>query len=810
MNVSNALAAVALLCAAHLVGAAPRHAAECIDGMAEGHACLNVDMLSHLDLAALGATGNANDMWGWTDPVGGKEYALVGLYNGTAFVDISDPEHPLRLGNLPTHSVDSSWRDIKVYANHAFIVSEAPDHGMQVFDLTRLRDVVDPPVTFTEDAWYGEFGQAHNIAINEESGYAYAVGSRTGIETCNAGLHMIDIHDPENPVFAGCYSEDGYTHDVQCITYDGPDGNYLGSEICFAANEDTLTIVDVTNKNAPVQLARIGYAGFAYTHQGWLTEDRRHFLLDDELDEQNNGGNTRTYVWDVQDLTDPQLEFTYYGPVGSSDHNLYIHNGYSYQSDYNSGLRILDLSNIDNGSLSEAAFFDTYPANDAPGFDGTWSNYPYYASGVVGVSDISSGFYVLQPNLCVAPAAVDGLSALPNGDHRVDLAWNASATPDTTYAVDRILGGCGDGAIETLASGLTSPAFSDLTASGQVPYGYRIRAVAASGECAAAPSVCVEATTTGSCTAPPAFAGIAIAQSAGNEQCAIQLAWPTAQSFCGSTIEYAVHRSQNRDFTPSSANSIANHIVGSTWADNYLAPGVDLTYIVRATDADNGSEEGNLVRLTAHPDGPLGDGDWFSGAEVGEPILGAYISGHRPGDPAPNHVAWEIVDTIGHTGERSYWSGYNNQECLHIDTPPLDLTAGTAPSLSFWTRYGIETGWDGGIVQVSDDDGATWQTITPNGGYPGVIDNDGNDNNACGFEEGTGVFTGTDLEWSEYQFDLGAYAGETLTVRWVFGTDTGKTAEGWWLDDITVGHAQVPGQCSIGADLVFTSGFDPI
>ena len=151
---------------------------------------------------------------------------------------------------------------------------------------------------------------------------------------------------------------------------------------------------------------------------------------------------------------------------------------------------------------------------------------------------------------------------------------------------------------------------------------------------------------------------------------------------------------------------------------------------------------------------------------------------------------------------------YNNQECLHIDTPPLDLTAGTAPSLSFWTRYGIETGWDGGIVQVSDDDGASWQTITPNGGYPGVIDNNGANNNACGFAEGTGVFTGTDLDWSEFQFDLAAWEGRTVTVRWVFGTDTAQTAEGWWLDDITIRHAQVPGMC-LSTDVVFANGFDP-
>jgi bacillopeptidase F (M6 metalloprotease family) len=190
---------------------------------------------------------------------------------------------------------------------------------------------------------------------------------------------------------------------------------------------------------------------------------------------------------------------------------------------------------------------------------------------------------------------------------------------------------------------------------------------------------------------------------------------------------------------------------------------------------------------------------------VGEPILGAFISGT---DPGPRHVAWEIVDGVAHSGTRSYWSGYNNQECLHIDTPPITLTKDASPTLAFWTRYGIESGWDGGLVQVSSDDGATWETLTPAGGYPGVIDNGGANNNACDFPEGTGVFTGTDLDWSEQQFDLSSHVGQTVTVRWVFGTDTAQTAQGWWIDDVTLTHAQVPGQCTAPIDEVFADGFE--
>ena len=58
---------------------------------------------------------------------------------------MSDPDNLLLIGILPTASVNSIWRDIKVYNNYAFIVSEASNHGMQIFDLTRLRNTENIP-----------------------------------------------------------------------------------------------------------------------------------------------------------------------------------------------------------------------------------------------------------------------------------------------------------------------------------------------------------------------------------------------------------------------------------------------------------------------------------------------------------------------------------------------------------------------------------------------------------------------------------------------------------------------------------------
>ena len=368
----------------------------CVDGMADIFPCENVDLLAHLPLAEIGG-GTGNDIWGWKDPRTGREYALVGRSNGTAFIDLTDPESPIYVGNLPTAAGPSAWRDIKVYKDHAFVVADfAGAHGMQVFDLNRLRDVANPPTTFSADARYDQFNRAHNLAINEDTGFAYAVGS----ETCNGGgLHMIDLADPLDPVFAGCFGEDGYTHDTQCVVYRGPDKSYRGREICFAANEDSVTVIDVTDKDAAVILSRSGYDQTGYTHQGWLTEDHAYFIHDDELDEQRFDHPTKTYVWDMSDLTAPRIAGEHLADGRSIDHNQYVMGDHTYQANYKRGLRILHLKNPARGKLQEVAFFDTYPLNDGDTFDGAWSVYPYFDSGAVVVSDINRGFFVLRARI---------------------------------------------------------------------------------------------------------------------------------------------------------------------------------------------------------------------------------------------------------------------------------------------------------------------------------------------------------------------------------------------------------------------------
>jgi choice-of-anchor B domain-containing protein len=393
--------------------------APCVGGMADIFPCDNVDLLAFFSPSDLGG-GNGNDLWGWTDPDTGKEYALMGLDNGTAFVDLSDPEAPVYLGRLPSHNGEVSiWRDVGVYANHAFIVADnVSNHGMQVFDLTQLRNVVTPPQTFTETAHYAGFARSHNIVVDDATGFAYAVGS----DTCAGGLHIVDVRTPTAPVQAGCYSGDGYTHDAQCVVYQGPDVEHQGKEICFASNEDTLTIVDVTDKNTPLMLGRQGYENSGYVHQGWLTEDQRYFLIDDELDELFDGHNTRTYTYDVSDLDAPVVVGHFDATGASIDHNQYVKGQYSFQANYKRGLRVLHLDDPATAAMTEVAFLDTFPSEDSTGFDGAWSTYPFFASGVVLISDITRGLFVVRPHIGSATIFEDGFES---GDAS---AWS-SETP---------------------------------------------------------------------------------------------------------------------------------------------------------------------------------------------------------------------------------------------------------------------------------------------------------------------------------------------------------------------------------------------
>ena len=268
------------------------------------------------------------------------------------------------LGNLPTHSVGSTWRDLEVVGNHVYIVSEASGHGMQVFDLTRLRGVEEPK-NWTEDAHLGGFGRRTRSRPTRSprscTSTAPPAASRSA-RTAAADRSWSTSATVSTRSLAGCNGQDGYTHDMQCAIYHGPDTAHQGKEICLGSNEDTLTITDVTDKAHPDQLSRTGYATAAYVHQGWFTKNHKYFLSNDELDEA--GGEvdtTTTYMWDLRDLDNPVMMGGFEHGTQSIDHQLFIKNNIATESNYMSGVRVLGTEKLSQGQAEEARLLRPLP-----------------------------------------------------------------------------------------------------------------------------------------------------------------------------------------------------------------------------------------------------------------------------------------------------------------------------------------------------------------------------------------------------------------------------------------------------------------
>ncbi|MFN3597177.1 MAG: choice-of-anchor B family protein [Rubricoccaceae bacterium] len=410
---------LALAWAALPPAGAQQVAAPCQNGTAvlDGvtYSCRDIDLLAVLPHSVFSSPGTtapptlqgvrSNEVWGWTDPQTGREYALMGLTDGTAFIDVTVPAAPVYLGKLPAATNPSLWRTLRVYRDHVFVGSEALGHGVQVFDLRRLRGLTGNPVeTFTADARYTGAGKTHTLFINEQTGFLYLAGAnQAGFQCRGGGLHIVDVRDPRNPQFAGCYDANAYTHETHCEVYAGPDARYAGREICvqyqgaFTRQNNHVAFVDVTDKANPVLISRVTYPDPGYTHQGWFTEDRRFLFVNDELDDSRHPA--RTVVIDVQDLELPQFVGHYQAPVAATDHNLYIVGRYMYQSNYESGVRIVDVGGMpDLASVREVAHFDTHPQSNTIEMNGNWHLYPYFASGTLVANDMQNGLFLLRFN----------------------------------------------------------------------------------------------------------------------------------------------------------------------------------------------------------------------------------------------------------------------------------------------------------------------------------------------------------------------------------------------------------------------------
>jgi choice-of-anchor B domain-containing protein len=350
----------------------------------------NVQLLAWVPLGLIPGAGNAaSDCWGYTSP-SGREYAILGTRNGTAFFEVTDPGNPVLL--LFSNGEQSAWRTIKTYQSYAYSCNEGGG-GIQVFDLSQIDSGL---VTRLTSVNLPCSATAHTLALDEVSGFLYRLGGGSGCPGGTKGLAAYDLSNPAVPALVGSWN-DAYVHEAQVVTWDVP-GPHLGKQIAFCFTESTpgggsprLRILDVTNKAAMTVLGTLSYTGGTFCHQGWLTADKSYMYVNDELDDATYGPS-RTRIVGLGNLANPQYLGFFSSGAGSTDHNLYVKGNRIYEANYRSGLRVFD--NTNPLAPFQVAYFDTVPEDDGLDTSSLWGNYPFFDSGTILGSDQQKGLFV--------------------------------------------------------------------------------------------------------------------------------------------------------------------------------------------------------------------------------------------------------------------------------------------------------------------------------------------------------------------------------------------------------------------------------
>ncbi|MFQ3190327.1 MAG: choice-of-anchor B domain-containing protein [Paraglaciecola sp.] len=385
----------------------------CIDGSADGFACNNMSLLAHIPLSDFPSKPiSANDIWGHVDLNTNQEYAIIGLRNGVAVLDVTTPTSPKVIGSIS--GLSSTWRDIKVYQYfdtstlrwqaYAYATTEA-NEGLTIIDLNDLDNGVFVVRRQTTDS------TAHNIYIsNVDYGLNIASSGQVpavhilGSNNFGGAFRSYSLSDPETlgSTYTNASStRNDYTHDATSLTINDAraqtDCVQVDSTDCLVIidfNEDNLRVWDHTDENQAIELGSSSYPNAEYTHSGWWSEDKQYVIVHDELDEQTHNLNTTLNIFDISSLSTPTLVGTWSGPTRAIDHNGFARGNRYYMSNYERGITVLDIT--DPSDPVEVGFFDTYPVSDNPAFNGAWGVYPFLPSGNILVSDINSGLYIIQ------------------------------------------------------------------------------------------------------------------------------------------------------------------------------------------------------------------------------------------------------------------------------------------------------------------------------------------------------------------------------------------------------------------------------
>ncbi|HYU32504.1 MAG TPA: hypothetical protein VEW48_10095 [Thermoanaerobaculia bacterium] len=379
-------------------------------------------------------------------------------------------------------------------------------------------------------------------------------------------------------------------------------------------------------------------------------------------------------------------------------------------------------------------------------------------------------------------------SAVASGDNQVQVTWSNGSPASSSFNVYRALGTCAQpGSFEKVASGVAGLSRLDAPVSGGVSWAYEVAGLDGSGLCESDFSGCVQVTPTGPCTLPPAFAGLASATNAATATCGVDLAWPAAASRCGNNpVSYEVYRSTAAGFTPGPTTWIASGIAGTAWRDDTsLADRTTYHYIVRAIDAGNGQAEGNKVEQSAATTGEIVPWTLTESFEAAGGFDNPGWQHHALS--GPNDWKWSTL--WDHSSIHSWLSpSYAGSSDRELVSPPFRATADT--TLSFWHTYELDGCYDGGTLEISANNGATWSVLPDAaftaGGFNGTIYEYSN-NPLHGLRVWCG---GTAGDLTQVVAGLSAWQGQDVRLRWHAGDDSYIRYLGWFVDDVRVDNAR--------------------
>jgi choice-of-anchor B domain-containing protein len=386
-------------------------AAPCTQGAAGQFPCRNIDFQSQIPLAQFSSQPvSAANVWGFVDLNDNREYAVLGLRNGTAIVDVTDPVSPREVVTIPGNS--SPWREVKVYqvrdaaANrwraYAYVTTEAANSGLQTIDMSGL------PLTATLASTNFDTSSQHtvyisnidyttNVAIPGQTPVLYVAGSNLN----GGSWRAYGLANPAAPQLLSSAPTTRYMHDSTSLLISDARASQCAPghnpcELLVDFNVEQVELWDVTNKLQPVLIGTGTNPNNRYIHSGWPNADSRFLLFHDELEEIQLGLSTRIYTLDLSNLASPSVVVSYQGPTTTTDHNGYMNGVQYYVSHYRRGVVVFDAS--DPTQLVEVGSFDNYltPAANIAGTDGAWGVYPFLPSRNLLVSDIENGLFVLR------------------------------------------------------------------------------------------------------------------------------------------------------------------------------------------------------------------------------------------------------------------------------------------------------------------------------------------------------------------------------------------------------------------------------